>query len=67
MLYLGIFRVKFEKVIVIYAISTLEFVTNKKIFVENKKISNLGQMSYLGIFGLKVWKTIVIFKISIVD
>ena len=52
MLYLGIFKLDFKKAIVIFEISTLEFVY-LQIFVKKQKCLNLGtKMPYLGIFGL---------------
>ena len=50
MSYLGNFRQKFAKAIVIFEISALEFAIMQK-FVQNKKTSNLGsKMPYLGVF-----------------
>ena len=52
MLYLCTFRLKFQKTIVFFKISTLEFV-KMQIIVENKKVSNFRpDMPYLGIFRL---------------
>ena len=51
MSYLSIFKLKFEKVIVIFEISTLELFKMQKLLVRNKKKSNLGpKVPYLGIF-----------------
>ena len=64
MLYLGIFGIEFQKAIVIFEISTLEFVLWQN-FANKQKYLNLGpKMPYLGIFGLEFQKTIVIFEIS---
>ena len=56
--YLAIFGLEFEKTVVIFEISTPEFV-KKQNFVKNEKWKclNLGpKMPYLGIFGLEVLK-----------
>ena len=50
--YLGILKLKFEKTIFIFEISTIDLVKMLR-FVEKKKFSNLGpRMLYLGIFRL---------------
>ena len=55
---------KFENIIAIFEISSLEFAKILK-YVQNKITSNLGsRMSHLRFFGLKAEKTIVIFEIS---
>ena len=67
MLYLGIFEPEFEKNIVMFKISILEFVL-KQSLVQKKKSLNLGpKMPDLGIFGLEFEKDIVIFKISVLE
>ena len=49
--YLGIFQLEFEKHIVIFKISVLEFVLLQS-WVQNYKSLNLGpKIPYLGIFG----------------
>ena len=58
---LGIFD---QKPVVIFEISTLEFV-KLQIFAKKQNCLNFGRkMLYLGIFGVEFWKTIVIFEIS---
>ena len=53
---LGIFGLEFENNIVIFEISTLEFVQLQN-FAEKQKCLNLGpKMPYLGIFGLQFQK-----------
>ena len=50
--YLGIFDLEFEKNIVIFEISTLEFIKLQN--CAEKKCLNLGsKMPYLGFFGLE--------------
>ena len=51
--YSGSFRQEFKKTIVIFEISTIEFVKTQK-----------PKLSYLGSFGLEIYKAIVIFEIS---
>ena len=64
MLYLGIFEPEFEKNIVMFKISILEFVL-KQSLVQKKKSLNLGpKMPYLGIFGLEFEKNTVLFETS---
>ena len=64
-----IFRLNFEKTIVIFEISTLDFVKMLK-FMQNKKktTTNLRpKMPYLGNFELLVWKAFVIFEVSTIE
>ena len=63
--YLGIVGLEFQKIIVIFEISTFEF-SQLQNFVKKQKFLNLGpKISYLGVFGLELKeKTIVIFEIS---
>ena len=57
---LGIFGLEFENNIVIFEISTLQFVYLQN-FTKKQKCLNLGpKMPYLGIFGLEFLKTVVI-------
>ena len=54
MSFMGFFRLKFEKCIVIFEISTLDFVKTQK-FVQNITNPNLRpKMLYLGNFRLQV-------------
>ena len=51
--YLGIFGLEFQKTIVVFEVSSLEFVSLLNL-VEKWKFLNLGpKMPYLGIFGLQ--------------
>ena len=60
--YLGILGLEFQKIIVIFEMSTLQFVKLQN-FVKKRKCLNLGpKMPYLGILGIEFQKTIVIFK-----
>ena len=62
--YLGIFGLEFEKHIVIFEISTFEFIYMQS-FMLNKKKLNLGpKLPFVGIFALEFEKTIVIFENS---
>ena len=57
-----IFGLEVENYIVIFEISTLEFVCLQNLV---KKCQNVGpRMPYLGIFGLEFQKAIVIFEIN---
>ena len=57
---LGIFGLEFENNIVIFEISTLQFVYLQN-FTKKQKCLNLGpKIPYLGIFGLEFLKTVVI-------
>ena len=59
--YLGIFEMQFWKVIVIFEISTLEF-------VKMQSLINLGpKMSYLRISQLELEKTIIILEVCILE
>ena len=60
-LYLGIFRLKFEKPSVACDISTLELV-KMQIFQQNKKTLKFWTTNVF--FGLKFWDTFGIFQIS---
>ena len=58
------FGLEFEKDIVIFEISTLEFVQEQN-FVKKQKHLNLeSKMPYLGISGLEFQKIVVIFQIN---
>ena len=62
---LSTFGLESENNIVIFEISTLEFIQLQN-FAEKQKYLNLGpKMPYLCIFGLEFKKTIVIFEISL--
>ena len=63
-LYLSIFRQKFESTIVIFEISTLEF-SNMQSFMLKQKYLHLGQkLLYLGISRLEIETIILIFEIN---
>ena len=60
----GIFALEFENNIVIFEISTLEFVKLQS-FVKKQNCLILGpKNAFLGIFGLEFQNNIVIFEIS---
>ena len=64
MLDLRILRFELEHIIVIFEISTLEFIQLQN-FEKKQKCLNLGpKMPYLGNFWLELEKTVVIFEIS---
>ena len=67
MMYLGILRQEFEKVIVIFETNTLELVLSVKFSAKQKFLNLGGEMPYLGNFGLKVKNNIVIFEISTLE
>ena len=52
MSYLGIFELEFEKNIVIFEISTLEFIKLRNC-AEKKSLNLRSKMPYLGFFGLE--------------
>ena len=63
--YLDIFGLKFETNLVIFEISTLEFVQSQNFVKKKQKCLNLGPtMPYLGILELKFGNNIVTFEIS---
>ena len=63
MSYLGIFRLQFYKITVIFEINNLEFVELQS-FIQNKKTLNLApKMPYLRISRPESGKTIVTFEI----
>ena len=65
--YLGIFELEFEKNMVVFKISILEFLLKQSLVQKNKSL-NLGpKMPDLGILGLEFEKNIVIFKISVLE
>ena len=65
--YLSIFRREFKKTIVIFEISTLEFVLLQN-FEKKQKCLNLGpKIPYLVIFWMKSENNIVILEISTLE
>ena len=62
--YLSIFGLKLENDIVIFEISTLEFVYLQNFAKKQKHVNFRSKMPYLGIFGLEFQKTIVIYQIN---
>ena len=62
--YLSTCGLEFENDIVIFEISTLEFVYLQNFAKKQKHLNLESKMRYLGIFGLGFYKTIVIFEIS---
>ena len=59
-------ELEFENNIVIFEISTLEFVSLQN-FAKKQKCLNLGTKLCLCLFGLEFQKTIVIFEISTLE
>ena len=51
MSYLGIFKQQFGNNIVMFEISTLEFVSQKKLFKKKNRLYLGPKMPYLGIYG----------------
>ena len=67
MIYLGILGLEFENNIVIFEISTLEFVYLQN-FVRKRKCLNLGQKKpYFGTFGQEFQNFFVIFEIRTLE
>ena len=62
--YFGSFRPQFEEAIVIFEISTFEFVKMQSFMLKEKKLNLEPRMLYLGIFGLEFENAIVMFEIS---
>ena len=67
MLDLGIFGLEFESNIVIFEISTLEFVYLQNFGRKQKCLNLEPKMPYLRIFGLEFENNIVIFEISTLE
>ena len=61
---MGIFGLEFEKTIVIFDISTFEFVDMQSLMFQKKKLNFGLKFLYLSTFGLEFEKTIVIFEFS---
>ena len=63
----GISGLEFEKNIVIFGISILEFVLLRSLVQKQKSLNLRSKMSDLGIFGLKIENNIVKFEISTLE
>ena len=65
--YLGIFGLLFEKNIVVFVISILEFVLLQSLVQKRKSLNLRPKMPDLGIFWLEFENDIVIFEISTLE
>ena len=67
MLYFRLFRLGFKKNILIFEISTHEFLKLRNFPKKSKCLNLRPQMPYLGIFVLEFESNIVIFEISTLE
>ena len=67
MSYLSIFKLKFEKVIVIFEISSVELFKMQKLLVQKKKKIKFRTKSALFGYFFQISKTIVIFQINTLE